>query len=137
VVWPLAKASLLGMSTISIFCIGMAAPAFVPRCAAARTRRICRPRPIPFSSEREDGDCRDPSGRAQARQRASGMGRIAENCRASFGNFGANVNYYYPPESGFLAANGKKLLDEVEKYLMASSTTSPVVQWMNLLKRRI
>jgi hypothetical protein len=36
-----------------------------------------------------------------------------ENCLARFWSLGANVNYYYPPEGGFLAANGKKLLDEV------------------------
>jgi hypothetical protein len=32
---------------------------------------------------------------------------------ASFGNFRAGVNYYDPPGGGFLAANGKKVLDEV------------------------
>ncbi|MDD4448120.1 MAG: hypothetical protein PHN61_10625 [Methanothrix sp.] len=40
------------------------------------------------------------------------MGRNAENCMACFGNSGAGINYYYPPDGGFLAANGKKLLDD-------------------------
>jgi hypothetical protein len=31
---------------------------------------------------------------------------------ASLGNFGAGVNCCYPPDGGFLAANGKKVLDE-------------------------
>jgi hypothetical protein len=31
---------------------------------------------------------------------------------ASLGNFGAGVNCCYPPDSGLLAANGKKVLDE-------------------------
>jgi hypothetical protein len=35
-----------------------------------------------------------------------------ENCLARFWSLGAGVNCYYPPDGGFLAANGKKLLDE-------------------------
>jgi hypothetical protein len=35
-----------------------------------------------------------------------------ENCMASFWNLGQSINYYYPPDDGFLAANGKKLLHD-------------------------
>jgi len=64
------------------------------------------------SSGRVDGDYQDPSERAQAREGASGVWTMAGNCMASFGNFGAGVNHYYPPDGGFLAANGKTVLDD-------------------------
>jgi hypothetical protein len=35
-----------------------------------------------------------------------------ENCLARFWSLAAKVNYYYPPDGGFLAANGKKLLHD-------------------------
>ena len=43
-----------------------------PPGGALRTRRICRPRPALSFSQRADGDCPDPSGRAQAKWKASG-----------------------------------------------------------------
>jgi hypothetical protein len=35
-----------------------------------------------------------------------------ENCMASFWNLGPSINYYYPPDDGLAAANGKKLLHD-------------------------
>jgi hypothetical protein len=34
------------------------------------------------------------------------------------------INYYYPPDSGFLAANGKKLLHEVTGRILKHAAPS-------------
>jgi hypothetical protein len=36
----------------------------------------------------------------------------AQDLKMIFWNLGLRVNYYYPPDRSFAAANGKNLLDE-------------------------
>jgi hypothetical protein len=41
------------------------------------------------------------------------IGTATQDFKMRFWNLRLSVNYYYPPDGGFLAANGKKLLHEV------------------------
>ena len=98
-----------------------------PQCAGGRTRRIYRPRPTQSSSGREGGGCPDPSGRDQAWGRGSGLARASGNAGHNFKmrlwDLWLRVNCYYPPDDGFLAANGKKLLHEVIGRVFSSASS--------------
>lgn len=78
VVWPPARASLLGVASVSIFSMGMSEPA-MSTGGALRTRHTCRPRQALSSTQRADGDCPVPSGRAQAKWKASGRERATSD----------------------------------------------------------
>jgi hypothetical protein len=41
------------------------------------------------------------------------IGKATQDFKMRFGDCRLKVNYYYPPDDGFLVANGKKLLHEV------------------------
>jgi hypothetical protein len=62
------------------------------------------------------GGCPGKSERAQAREGACGLmveiGDSRKDFKMRFRDFWLRVNYYYPPDDGFLAANGKKLLHD-------------------------
>jgi len=70
-IWPPARARLQECPTVSIFCLGMAEPTISKPGGAPRTRHTCRPRPTRSSSSRADGRYPGPSGRHQAREKAS------------------------------------------------------------------
>ena len=55
------------------------------------------------------------------------MGEIAaatQDFKMRFGDLRLRVNYYYPPDDGLAAANGKKLLHEVNGRIF--SHASPI-----------
>jgi len=96
------------MSTVSIFCPGQAAPAFVYAATAAVliVLAICGQAMSSFG--REGGGCPDKSERGQAWGRAFGrglmrtIGNAAQDFKMRFGDFWLRVNYYYPPDENDL-----------------------------------
>jgi hypothetical protein len=55
-----------------------------------------------------------------------GIAKLDFKFKMRFGDFWLRVNYYYPPDDGFLAAGGKKLLHEVIGRIF--KPTSPLKQ---------
>ncbi|MDD4094325.1 MAG: hypothetical protein PHF94_06885, partial [Methanothrix sp.] len=56
--------------------------------------------------------------------RGRAIGEDDVNCLTRFCSLEKGINYYYPPDSGFLAANGKKLLDEVTGRILKHAAPS-------------
>jgi hypothetical protein len=104
--------ALAASSTVSIFCIGMAAPA--TSTLRRRPYSMCLPsktRLCPHLGERMRVG---PRGRDQAWRRASGPGLMGVietakmDFRIMFGDLGLRVNYYYPPDGSFESGKREK-----------------------------